>query len=188
MRGRLRRTVGRPVTRREAERTACGLGGGAALPLLKDEAFAAGLREVLEGFRNELRKELAGNPFGVPWHPQIWGIGWNIQELAVGQYYLSCAFPNMFDGQEVCRVNVHRPGFWQWDVGLRSGHSVLHIALDSLLGEPAKVTLDNGFEIMTLRHTIRWTSTGVNCPPNSLSLESALQFAILSQKGFDLFV
>ena len=75
-----------------------------ALPLLKDEGFARGLREALEGYRKEVQTELAGNPFGVPWHPHVWGIGWNIQEFAVGQYYLWRAFPDLFDGESVCSV------------------------------------------------------------------------------------
>lgn len=75
-----------------------------ALPLVKDEAFARGLIEALRGYRDQVRAELAANPFGVQWHPHIWGIGWDIQEFAVHQYYLWHAFPDMFDGESVCAV------------------------------------------------------------------------------------
>jgi hypothetical protein len=75
-----------------------------ALPLVKDEAFARGVRQALEAYRTKLAAELAKNPFGVPWHPHVWGIGWDIQDWAVQQYYLARAFPDLFDREDILRV------------------------------------------------------------------------------------
>jgi hypothetical protein len=74
------------------------------LPTLKDEAFCSAVRAALETHRFRLKEELSSNPFGVPWHPAIWGIGWDIQQFAVRQYYLWRAFPDMFDGEAVVSV------------------------------------------------------------------------------------
>ena len=74
------------------------------LKLVDVESFRNGVKEALQNYKHELEKSLAENPFGVPWKPQIWGIGWDIQEYAVGQYYLNQAFPELFNRENVCRV------------------------------------------------------------------------------------
>jgi hypothetical protein len=74
------------------------------LQIINDEAFKNSLKEALQSYKTELDKTLAENPFGVPWRPQIWGIGWNIQDYAVTQYYLNRAFPEMFNRENLLRV------------------------------------------------------------------------------------
>jgi endoglucanase len=75
-----------------------------ALTLVDDESFKDGVKEALQTYKRELDKSLAENPFGVPWKPQIWGIGWDIQDYAIAQYYLNQAFPDMFARENVYRV------------------------------------------------------------------------------------
>jgi hypothetical protein len=75
-----------------------------ALSLVDDEAYKSGLREALQTYKIELDSSLAATPFGVPWRPRIWGIGWDIQDYAVAQYYLNRAFPDLFDRENVLRV------------------------------------------------------------------------------------
>ena len=75
-----------------------------ALKVMDDDDFKNGVKEALKVYKSELDKSLAENPFGVPWRPRIWGIGWDIQDYAVAQYYLNRAFPEMFDRENVCRV------------------------------------------------------------------------------------
>jgi len=75
-----------------------------AINMVDDEDFRTGLRETLQNYKTVLDSTLASNPFGVPWQPRIWGIGWDIQKYAVGQYYLNRAFPELFDRENVCRV------------------------------------------------------------------------------------
>ena len=71
---------------------------------LMEGTFKNGVREAVQSYSSELNKTLAENPFGVPWNPRIWGIGWDIQEYAVTQYYLNRAFPEVFDRENICRV------------------------------------------------------------------------------------
>jgi hypothetical protein len=75
-----------------------------AMDLVGDGNFKNGLKEALQDYKADLDSALASNPFGVPWRPRVWGIGWDIQEYAVAQYYLSKAFPQLFDRENVCRV------------------------------------------------------------------------------------
>lgn len=75
-----------------------------ALAKAADDAFADAVRQALADYSAEVAAELGENPFGVPWRPHIWGIGWDIQEFAVGQYYLARAFPDLFDREHVLSV------------------------------------------------------------------------------------
>ncbi len=74
------------------------------LPDINSKAVTDGLREALEGYKAEMKAQLSETPFGVPWEPRIWGIGWQIQGWAVGMYYLVRAFPDLFDRENVLRV------------------------------------------------------------------------------------
>jgi endoglucanase len=76
------------------------------LPLLKEDGLKLKLklRKVLEPAGKELKASLAGNPFGVPFGPHIWGIGWSIQDYAVDQYYLAKTFPDLYGRENVLRV------------------------------------------------------------------------------------
>jgi len=75
-----------------------------AMKYMNNEEFNKGLKEALSKYKVQLDSSLATNPFGVPWRPHIWGIGWDIQEYAVSQYYLSRAFPDLFSRENVCNV------------------------------------------------------------------------------------
>ncbi|MBN1887092.1 MAG: glycoside hydrolase family 9 protein [Thermoflexales bacterium] len=69
-----------------------------------EAAFASQLRSALEAYRPELERELSGNPFGVPFHPRLWGGTWHIQEHALHHYFLHRAFPDLFDRELVLRA------------------------------------------------------------------------------------
>jgi hypothetical protein len=75
-----------------------------ALKVMNNEEFRTGLTEALKSYKSELDSTLATNPYGVPWRPRIWGIGWDIQEFGATQYYLSKEFPDLFDREIVCNV------------------------------------------------------------------------------------
>ena len=75
-----------------------------AIDLVEDEPFKEEIKSALTTYKSNLDKELAVSPFGVPWNPRVWGVGWSIQRYALEQYYLSKAFPDMFDRENVIRV------------------------------------------------------------------------------------
>ncbi len=71
---------------------------------IADENFTSEVRESLKTYQSQLDSTLAENPYGVPWNPRIWGIGWDIQRYALEQYFLNQVFPEMFDRENVLRV------------------------------------------------------------------------------------
>lgn len=71
---------------------------------LKDEKFDNEFKEALKGYKVMLDSTLAENPFGIPWRPKIWGVGWDIQEFAMENYYLVEKFPDLFDREAIFRV------------------------------------------------------------------------------------
>lgn len=74
------------------------------LERIDDPAFRRNVREALEAYAAETARELAKNPFGVPFRPHIWGVGWDIQSFAVHWYWLAKAFPERFSAQPVLNV------------------------------------------------------------------------------------
>ncbi|GAB4127149.1 MAG: hypothetical protein Kow001_22590 [Acidobacteriota bacterium] len=75
-----------------------------ALPMLGDAAFERRLREALVQEKQRQDEELGKNPFRLPFRPQIWGIGWSLQDFAIQQYFLSRSFPDLFSMQPVLDV------------------------------------------------------------------------------------
>ncbi len=53
-----------------------------------DNAFRRGFTIALQGYYTELKKITGSNPFGIPYHPRIWGSAWSIQKFGMEQYYL----------------------------------------------------------------------------------------------------
>ncbi len=71
---------------------------------LKDEEFKSSFRSALVTYKSGLDSTLAETPFGIPWRPKIWGVGWDIQKFAMQQYYLVEKYPDLFDREPVLRV------------------------------------------------------------------------------------
>ncbi len=68
---------------------------GRVLPLINDKAFSQTVHDAIRSYASRIEDEVKANPFGVPYRPQIWGPGWNIQRFGVEQYYLHLAFPDI---------------------------------------------------------------------------------------------
>lgn len=71
---------------------------------IKDETFNTSLKGALEKYKTRLDSTLSTNPFGVPWRPAIWGIGWDIQEFALQYYYLAQKYPDIFNREPLLNV------------------------------------------------------------------------------------
>lgn len=71
---------------------------------LKDDKFNSDFKAALQDYKTHLDSTLADNPFGVPWRPRIWGVGWDIQEFALEHYYLVQKYPDLFDREAILRV------------------------------------------------------------------------------------
>ena len=71
---------------------------------LNDEEFNKRFKQALQTYKVKLDSTMLENPFGVQWKPAIWGIGWNIQNFALQQYYLIEKYPDLFDREPLLRV------------------------------------------------------------------------------------
>jgi endoglucanase len=91
-----------PSIRKNIERA--GWSVARTLKKVSDENFTTEVRDALMTYRSGLDSVLTENPFGVPWNPRIWGIGWDIQRYGLEQYYLNQTFPDMFDSENVLHV------------------------------------------------------------------------------------
>lgn len=63
---------------------------------LNDNSLTEKVQNAAAAFSADIIKQGAETPFGVPYRPNIWGAGWDIQSFGVRQYYLHRAFPEVF--------------------------------------------------------------------------------------------
>jgi hypothetical protein len=69
---------------------------GPVLPLIGDAAFTTAMTDAARTYRDEVAQREKKTPYGVPYEPDIWGAGWNIQRFGMQQYFLHTAFPEIF--------------------------------------------------------------------------------------------
>ena len=69
---------------------------GRVLTKINDKKLSAMVVTAAKNYKAEVDKIQSENPFGVPYHPYIWGDGWNIQNFAVNQYFLLKGFPEIY--------------------------------------------------------------------------------------------
>ena len=63
---------------------------------ITDPKFRQDIDKAAADFAARIDKENAGTPFGVPYKPDVWGDGWDIQSIGVQHYFLFTGFPGTF--------------------------------------------------------------------------------------------
>jgi hypothetical protein len=63
---------------------------------ITDAKFRQDMDKAAVDFAVKLDKEDSGTPFGVPYKPDVWGYGWDIQAFGVQHYFLVTGFPGVF--------------------------------------------------------------------------------------------
>lgn len=69
---------------------------GRADKKMNDKKFSQAVNKALFGLKEELDKQGAETPYGIPYRPHIWGAGWNIQSFGYNHYFLHTAYPDIF--------------------------------------------------------------------------------------------
>jgi hypothetical protein len=69
---------------------------GRTLPLVRDDAYRKAIRAAVAGYRTQVDALAKETPYGVPYKPDIWGAGWNIQRFGWDQWMLHLSFPDLF--------------------------------------------------------------------------------------------
>ena len=67
-----------------------------AVKAVNDAHFESELRKAMQTLKQELDQLSAETPYGIPYHPYIWGAGWGIQSMGFQYYFLHAAFPEIF--------------------------------------------------------------------------------------------
>ena len=62
----------------------------------RSKAFVKAFRNALIANREQLDKQAAETPYGVPYRPSIWGAGWDIQRFGFEYYFLAESYPEIF--------------------------------------------------------------------------------------------
>ena len=73
----------------------CGPFVGHMIYKINDERFKNDLTKAVAEFQKQLKEDIQHTPFGVPYRPNIWGAGWNIQQFGVSQYFFHKAWPEL---------------------------------------------------------------------------------------------
>ncbi len=69
------------------------------LAQMKDKrakTFSAAFRKALAGYEQKLAVLVRETPYGVPYRPNIWGAGWDIQHFGFRHYFLTTTYPELF--------------------------------------------------------------------------------------------
>lgn len=70
--------------------------GARSLPLIHDESYRTKILAALRAYRATVGKLEQETPYGIPYRPQIWGAGWEVQRFGMEQYYLHVGAPDIF--------------------------------------------------------------------------------------------
>jgi len=69
---------------------------GKVLPYIKDKTFVDKVNNEIVKVKEYVDEASNENPFGIPYHPEIWGAGWGIQSFGYRHYFLYKAWPKIF--------------------------------------------------------------------------------------------
>ena len=86
----------------------------------KCKAFSKAFRAALPEYAAQLKISTSENPYGVPYRPNIWGAGWDIQGFGFRHYFLTSCYPEIFSKEPVfdalnfvlgCHPGLNRSSF-----------------------------------------------------------------------------
>jgi len=69
---------------------------GRSLAFIKNKQYTDAVIGAAKNLLDTVEKQEKKTPYGIPYEPDIWGAGWNIQEFGVQQYFLHTSFPDIF--------------------------------------------------------------------------------------------
>ncbi len=70
--------------------------GARSLALVRDPAYVEKIRGALRAYRTQVDTVETKTPYGLPYVPNIWGAGWNVERFGVQQYFLHAGAPDIF--------------------------------------------------------------------------------------------
>lgn len=71
---------------------------------IPDQAFWNSVESSARKYLESVKQQESENPYGVPYRPQIWGDGWNVQRFGVHAYFLHEAWPELVSADHFSRA------------------------------------------------------------------------------------
>lgn len=68
---------------------------------MNNSGFSENIQTAMLRLKNQIDKQGAETPYGIPYRPHIWGAGWNIQSFGFRHYFLHTSYPEIFDPEYV---------------------------------------------------------------------------------------
>ena len=68
---------------------------GRVLPIINDASFTTDVTNAVKVLFDTIKVQSKETPYEVPYKPNIWGAGWDIQNFGYRQYFLHAAFPKI---------------------------------------------------------------------------------------------
>ena len=68
---------------------------GRVLPMINDASFTNTITNAVKVLYDTIQSQAKQTPYQVPYRPNIWGAGWDIQHFGYKQYFLHAAFPKI---------------------------------------------------------------------------------------------
>lgn len=68
---------------------------GRVLPMINNEDLTNTVTAAVKTLFDKIKLQGKETPYGVPYKPNIWGAGWDIQHFGFKQYFLHAAFPKI---------------------------------------------------------------------------------------------
>lgn len=65
------------------------------IPLINNQMYEAAIRNAVKKLYHTIQQQGSETPYGVPYEPDTWGSGWQIQHFGYKQYFLHKYFPDI---------------------------------------------------------------------------------------------
>ena len=79
-----------------AELPRCGWAVGHVIETINDPRFKSEISIAVKKYQDQLyEQQSTDSPYGVPYKPNIWGAGWNIQRFGIEQYFYHKGWPEV---------------------------------------------------------------------------------------------
>lgn len=72
---------------------------GRVLPLIGNGEFSKAITAAVKTLKDTVTAQAGRTPYEVPYEPNIWGAGWDIQHFGRKQYFLHQSFPGIFSDE-----------------------------------------------------------------------------------------
>lgn len=74
---------------------------GRVMHKIEDKEFVSAINEDILQVKEKVENASKENPFGIPYHPEIWGAGWTIQNVGYRHYFLYKGWPKVFSPDQL---------------------------------------------------------------------------------------